>query len=396
MKKKLATVPRLVMPKKGTWYIYFQVRDPFTDKMKPMRIYRGFKERKLIHERKRWGERLVKEYTDKLRAGWTPFDENSNDIYSDNLQYENYSVRFNNLRSSSRNMRYYLNSFLEQRKAGLKPNTYKTYVSKTRIFCNWIENNGYGDYDVSAISNDIIKEFFKFIIFERGLDKLTVEKYVQIVKSYFDFLKDRCRVNPVHGIVLPVKKLDKAARPINSNDLYVLLEAIKESDPQLYLSCMFIYYLALRPGQELRLLKIKDVDIYNGIVTVTDDNAKTTRRTVDMPNHLMELCENYYLQRYNRDYFVFGRYGKPGPEPTGKNTLRVRFNRIRDRLNLPDIYKYYSLKHTGGGNLLAAGATIEEIKSHFGHTSIETTDRYLKRHFGNRNQRIIKDFPRPY
>ena len=54
------------------------------------------------------------------------------------------------------------------------------------------------------------------------------------------------------------------------------------------------------------------------------------------------------------------------------------------------------MKHTGGGKLLQAGFTIEEIKSHFGHSSIETTDRYLKKHFGNRNKNIIHNFPKPY
>ncbi len=398
-KKSLATLPRLVEGKgRKDWYIYFQVRDPLTDKMKPIKVYRGFTERKSIIEKRDWGQQLVDEYTERLRSGWSPLNDRDDVIYSDNIEYENLTSRFTNIKKAVKNSRYFLSFFLEEKKRTLRENTYRTYTSKLRIFCNWIEKKGYGEYDVSAISNDIILKFFDFLVDKRKLDKLTIEKYIQILKGFFEYLKgiDRIRNNPVFNIPVPTKKMDKGARPIGKADMKLLLDLIKEHDPQLYLSCMFIYYLALRPGQEMRLLKIKDIDLYNNVVTVVDGQAKVMRRTIDIPKPLADMCEEFLLMRFNREYYVFGRLGMPGPEPTGKNTLRVRFNQVRKKLGLPDTYKYYSMKHTGGGNLLQSGATIEEIKNHFGHRSIETTDRYLRRHFGMRNKKIIDSFPKPY
>ncbi len=397
MKEKIATIPRLVEPKKGAWYVYFQVRDPVTGKMRPFKYYRGFRSKKTAKERRAWGDKLTQELTQKLRAGWTPLDDGEYVIYSDNLEYEHVIKRFQAQRRTVKNSRYFLNDFLNEKQQSLRPNTFKTYKSKLRIYCDWLDNKGYGDYDVSAITNKIIREFIRFLSEKENLDKLTVEKYVQILNGFFKYLKkiNKALINPVFDIPIPPKKADLGARPISSHDLKELLPAIKEHDPQLYLACMMIYYLSLRPQQELRLLKIKDIDLYNNVVTIVDGHAKCARRTINIPNPLRDLCNDYMLGRYNREYYVFGKGGVPGACPTGKNTLRCRFNRMRDKLGLPDTYKFYSFKHTGGGKLLEIGATIEEIRDHMGHKSIDTTYRYIRRHFGTRSKKIIENFPAP-
>lgn len=58
-----------------------------------------------------------------------------------------------------------------------------------------------------------------------------------------------------------------------------------------------------------------------------------------------QLYEELVFQRIDiasSDLYVFGKYGRPGEEPLGKNTLRNRFNRIRDDLDLSKTYKLYS------------------------------------------------------
>ncbi len=397
MRKKLATIPQIKISK-GIWFVYFSVRDPLTEKMKPIKKYEGFKLCNNDAERQKLGESLIISYTEKLKTGWSPLFDKENIIYSDQLEYHNLNEHFTKLRKASKNTRFFLNEYLSAKKQGLKEKTYSTYVSKLRIFCNYLDNKGFENYDVCEINNKIIIEFFTFLIDVRKLDKLSIEKYMQIIRSYFNFLKKKNQItlNPVFDIVKPPKTKDMAARPINNFDLKILLNSILESDPQLYLACMFQYYLALRPGQELRLLKIKDIDLYNNTVVVCDETSKTTRRTVDMSEDLVELCHQFYIQTYNRDFFVFGKDRIPGPIQLGKNTLRNRFNRFRDKLNLPDTYKFYSMKHTGGGKLLESGRTLEELRAHFGHTSILSTDYYVKKHFGNRNKNIINNFPKPF
>ena len=397
MRKKLATIPEL-KKSSGTWFIYFSVRDPLTGKMKPYKIYKGFNKCKTEKQCQEWGALLKEQYAQKLRNGWSPLFDQEGIIYSDQLEYQNFNKNFQKSKLASKDTRFFLNEYLNQRNNGLSLKTCQTYVSKLRIFCNWLEFSGYVDYDVTLISNKIILEFFNFLITVRKLDKRSIEKYKQIIHDYYRYLfkKEIILENPIYDITMPPKTKDMAARPISNKDLKKLLGTIQESDPQLYLACMFQFYLAIRPGRELRLLQIKDIDLYNKTVVITEENAKVSRRTVDMSEDLVELCNQYMIPNYNREFYLLGRERIPGPKPLGQNTMRNRFNKYRDELNLPDIYKFYSMKHTGGGKLLQAGFTIEEIKSHFGHSSIETTDRYLKKHFGNRNKNIIHNFPKPY
>ncbi|MCX6231169.1 MAG: tyrosine-type recombinase/integrase [Bacteroidetes bacterium] len=396
MRKKLATCPILKVSK-GIWFIYFSVRDPNTNKMKPVKKYEGFNNCKNDNERRKHGENLIVEYTEKLKSGWSPFNDKENVIYSDQLEYHNFIERFNTKRKAAKNTRFFLNEYISIKSQGLKARSISTYISKLRIFCNWIDYRGYTDYDISEINNKIILEFFTFLIIKRKLDKISIEKYEQITKDYFNYLlkKKLISQNPVFDIVKPPKLKDEAACPITKTDLKLLLNLINENDSQLYLACMFQYYLGLRPGQELRSLKIRDIDMYNHKVIVSEEISKTSRRIIDMSEQLVELCHHFNIHNYEREFYVFGKFREPGEEMLGSNTLRNRFNKYRDLLKFPKTYKFYSMKHTGGGRLLESGRTLEELRNHFGHTSILSTDHYVRKHFGNRNKNIIYNFPSP-
>lgn len=397
MRKKLATIPE-VKVSKGTWFLYFSVRNHLTDKMKPIKIYEGFKKCKNNAEKIAHGQALVQHYTEKLKSGWSPLFDKEHVIYSDQLEYQNFNQRFKKLKRACKNTRFFVNEYLEIKSQGLKPRSISTYQSKLRIFCNWIDFKGYTDYDVSEINNKIILEFFKFLISDRKLDKISIEKYEQIIKDYFKYIKKHNHIteNPVYDIVKPPQLKDMAARPINQRDLKNLFTLMIEEDKQLYLACMFQYYLALRPGDELRSIKIKDLDLYNNKVYVTEEFAKTTRRIIDMSENLVEICHHFDIQKYDTNFYIFGRNREPGIIKLGKNTLTNRFNYFRDKLNLPKTYKFYSMKHTGGGRLLESGCSLEELRNHMGHTSILSTHHYVLRHFGNRNKNIIHNFPKPF
>lgn len=397
MRRKLATIPQL-KKSKDTWFIYFQVRDPKTDKMKPVKKYEGFIKCTNDAERQKHADNLIAVYTEKLKAGWSPFFDKENIIYSDQLEYQNFSDRFNSLKKASKNTRYFLNEYITVKSQGLEKNSISTYKSKLRIFCNWLDYKGYTNFDISEISNKIILDFFSFLIIDRNLDKISIVKYEQILKDYFKYLikKDHILKNPVYDIEKPPKSKDMAACPISKYDLKRLLTTIAENDQQLYLACLFQYYLAIRPGKELRMLKINEIDFYSNKVIIVEDNAKKRRRVIDMSEQLAELCHQFNIHSYDRDFYVFSKDNKPGSILLGKNNFPRRFNKYRDMLNLPKTYKFYSMKHTGGGKLLESGLTLEELRAHFGHTSILSTDHYVKKHFGNRNQKVIKSFPKPF
>jgi len=377
------------------WYLEFSC---FSEKENKMIRYRKtFDLNRQPDKAKRTllAEQYKTKLTSDLKSGWRPWSEQKF-IYNNYIQYFEVSKIKDRKVADYNQLARMISGFLSFKSKELKDKSFDNYVSKLRVFSQFLEQH-YPGISTLELNNDVLVKFWDHLIETRKLDSITIDKYRTVLSQFFKYLLKKKIIEeiPMENLPKGKKIKDEAARPINKIDLKIILHEIKKSDPQLYLACLFQYYVAIRPGNELRGLKIRDLDLYNNRVVVTDNTAKTVRRTADVPKQLVDILFEYNVNRYDHDLFLFGRGGIPSPVQLGKNTLRNRFNKYRDKLNFPKTYKFYSMKHSGGGALLDAGATIEEIRDHFGHTSIESTDHYILRHFGNRNQKVIHNFPSP-
>lgn len=398
MNEKIATKPHLVESSNG-WYIYLSVRDPRTGKFVPKKIEKGFAACTTIKEKRLHADKLIKEYTNKLKKGWVPWrDEES--IYEDEINYHKENISYSRKRKSTNTIRRLLSDFLTERKLSLKKKSYQTYQSKIRIFNEFLDKNKYADYDISAIDNNIITKFFTSLINDRKLDRRSVNNYKIILSAFFNNLRDNKVIykSPVYGIPRANKIKDNAPLPILPNDLKRLLQAIEQQDKQLYLACLMQYFCAIRPGTELRFLQVKHINFWAKIITISAVNAKMRERAIVIPEQLLEiLTTRYCLQNYSKETYIFGKDKKPGEQPIGINTLRTRFNAIRDSLGLTKDYKLYSMKHTGAGFLLDSGhVNIRDLQEHLGHTNINSTYQYIKKYRGMTSEKIQTSFPDPF
>ena len=398
METKIATKPKLVESPKG-WYIYFSVRDHRTGKMHPKKIERGFKGCKTKSEKYALANKLIEEYTLKLKQGWVPWHDPES-IYEDEINYQFENQKYSSKRKSRNTIRRLLSNFLTERKLSLKKKSYQTYQSKFRIFNQFLERKQYIDFDISAINNKIIIEFFTELIKIRELDRRSVNNYKIILSAFFNHLLEQKLIykSPIFNIPKAHKIKDNAPLPILPVDLQTLLSEIKKRDSQLYLACLMQYYCAIRPGNELRTLQIKHLNLWAGIIMISGVNGKMRERTINIPDQFLKvLISDYKLQNYNKEYFIFGNERKPGEKPVGNNNLRVRFNTIRDELGLNKDYKFYSMKHTGAGFLLdVPGITIKDLQEHLGHTNINSTYHYIKKYRGMTSEKIKHSFPNPF
>lgn len=397
-RKKLVILPKLNdaggdLSKK--WFVYYSVRDPRTDKMERFKDHAGLSCPE-ESERRSLATEKIQALTEKLKRGWTPFLDDTEAIYEDQLQYKNVADIYGKQTALNATFRMFASQYIEEKKKeNLEEKTIQTYVSKLRKLTLWSEVKK-GSIDITAFDNALILEFFHYLIDEKGLAAGTIEDYRQVISSAFDFIKDRgvITANPVYNIPAGVDK-DMAPRPVAEYDIEIFREVISKQDPQLWMAIEFETYCFLRPGKELRLLRIRDIDFARGLINVDRFRAKTNReRYATIPWHFMLKLRNLYkLQQYNRDYYVFGKEGKPGEKCLGKNNLKNRFNKFRSKLNMPYTYKLYSWKHTG--NSLAADSDINmlALRDQNGHTSVQTTEIYLKHKLGVVNKEIQKRFP---
>lgn len=379
------------------WHIEYSYRCAKTDRMIRKRISKLFSSLTDEPAINAAAAPVIKEISAKLLRGWTPPDDYINS-YTDVVEYHQTALMYGRKKKANRTVRYVVSKFIDS-KISCKKSTIQNYTVKLRMFALWCDSKKLTETDISAITNALMLEFFDYLRTIKKSDPATQKHYRTMMWSFFNWavIHKYLHENPVYDVKIPRKTTDYGAKPFLQHDATRLLHLIKKGDPQLYLACLFQYYLGIRPGTELRLLKIKDLDLYNNSITVNMDNAKNgKKKTIDVPKQLTNLCiEEYQLQLYPREHYVFSNIGMPGKKPLSKNNMRERFNRFRDALNLPDYYKYYSFKHYGAGRLLNSGASIEELMRHLRHQSIETTHEYIKEHFGERNQRIINHFPTP-
>jgi integrase len=376
------------------WFVYFSYRDPRSGQMKRFREFKGIQKQSIIAKRYEAAEKLKNEINDKLRIGWNPFIE-QNAIYEDDLTYHFAARVFGKLRAGNKSFNYYSSEFLKS-VSGLDHNTVVTYKSKLRIFNQYLTKLGIEANDISSISNEIITGFFHFIINERKLSGNSSGKYKILLNSVFDLAVERKSIasNPVHHVPINTRVNDFTPRPIHEKDISIWREALMKI-PQLWLAVQFEYYCYLRPGQEIRLMKIGWIDFGNGQILIPKNFAKTkTDKIITIPVQFLEILEKeFQLHNFPRNYYVFGKNGMPGETHLGKNNLKNRFVNVRKSLNMPDQYKLYSFKHTGNVRARSAGVPITERQAQNGHTSQRTTEIYTKNIAPVQNTFIRNHFP---
>lgn len=380
------------------WWVELGYRDPRDGKMKRKRYQTGFAELRTKKARQEYAEDLIKNLSAKLERGWIPPDDTNNQIvYVDELEYHHAALIYGRRRSANKNIRYYASDYISMVKNTKAKKTLESYRGKIRNMISWLEKENLIDNDIATFDNDVIIRYFDQLI-ESGLSKKTIEKYRITLGKFFRYLIDRKTIvhHPVYNIEIPETDEDLSAMPFLDEDMEKIVPLIQENDPQLFLAAMMQYFCFVRPGNEMLQMKVKQINFSARTVFIPKNTAKKRKeRVVDIPTQLLGIMQEQQIHNYGKELILFGPYHKPGIRQLGENTLRARFNKYRDELNLSKSYKWYSFKHTGAGKLLESGATIVELMNQLGHTDLASTYRYIRQHFGERSEHVRNKFPNP-
>lgn len=360
------------------------------------RIYDGFEKLTTYEEKKAHAEKLIKEYTQKLDSGWRPF-ENPIVEFEDALAYYN-AITFKGRKSQKKSfIQPLFTDYLNWKKPYVASTTWEDQKSKLRQFSQYLEANGILEKDLHFYDHGVIVNFLREL--SEIYAQRTIDKYKQVLYSFFSYLKKEKKINIQNPLGDNIPRMGKivdmapAGMPTNIRNL--LKKEIEFEDPQLWMACCFIYYTAIRPCTELRFLKIKQINFDSKSITVFNDRAKGRRtETIDIPDYLHKLItEEWKLQNYNGDLYLLGRDRMPGTQPMGRNSMRNRFNKYRDKLGLSKDITYYSWKHSGAQALADAGANTYELQRHLRHRELATTEKYLRKRIGQRSDMIKHNFP---
>ena len=148
---------------------------------------------------------------------------------------------------------------------------------------------------------------------------------------------------------------------------------------ELYRACQFTYWIMIRSQSELYKLRVGDIDRDLKRVHFRKELSKNnTEQFRDYPAEFDLVLNEMDFDSLPKDYYVFGRFGKPDHIRAGKNTLANYFKKIKDKLKLSEDYTIYGWKHTRIVHLMMLGVDGYEITYKARHSDTKTTDDYKR------------------
>jgi integrase len=247
-----------------------------------------------------------------------------------------------------------------------------------------LDANKLPDLLLANFRGSIVTHFFDSLRDHSELSPKTYNDYKGHFSSVFNYLVDQKDV-PIGNPILKVKNLSvedsEQYEPFSNEQLDLIKKYLQvQNDKQMYLFISFIYYTFVRPGQELRLMKVKHIG--KDQLFIPASTAKANKGDyVTIPEGLEELLTRYKIRKYSPEFYLFTASGEPGPEPAGKNFFIKRHRKMLEALGLADsVYSMYGYKHTGALDLYDQTKDIIAVQRHCRHSSVTQTETYLRRY----------------
>ncbi len=231
-----------------------------------------------------------------------------------------------------------------------------------------------------AIKQSTIVEYRLWLL-NKGVSNRTVNNILIDVRAFFNYLfskiEDYNYKNPCLGIDRLRTRSETHVR-YTQGEAEKISEYLKTYDPTLYLFCQFITYTFLRPN-EIRLLKINQIDLQQGVILRTAANHKTGKRKIQILQKIFHpKLKELQLEKYPTDFFIFGSDHRPGEKCFGHFYFTKRFKKCKLALDLSAKQTMYGLKHTFISHLKTNGASDEELMGVTGHETREALYKYLR------------------
>lgn len=283
--------------------------------------------------------------------------------------------------------------YMQQHTHALRHSTRLHYKSKIKILCTWLHASGQHQLTIGAMHAGHVQQFVQWLKQHRKLSNTTCNDYKHILSTIWQqFVRDKKISENPFAQVKDLRSDTQHLVPYTTAIERTMLHHMPGHNPQLWLFLQFVYYCALRPGQELRLLKLHHIDFEHGTVTVPGTLAKNYRtRTTNIPHILMQQIMHW--QHLPAHYYLFSTDNAPGAVALGKNYFGRKFAAFRKAYNIDSTYKLYASKHTMNTKMAMLFNAVV-LQHHNGHASLAETQKYIGEISHQRLQFLQTDLPK--
>jgi integrase/recombinase XerD len=274
---------------------------------------------------------------------------------------------------------FYLDEFREylQFERGVSPRTLEAYGRDLTRLVEYAKRLGIEG--VAGLTPAHLREFV-YDLKDQGLQATSIRRTLSGVRTYFGFLiaEGHLNADPTEQVELP-KIWRKLPGVLSRQDVESILEAPDITD-RLYWRDKALLEFAYASGvrvSELATLKVRDVDLVEGLATVFGKGSK--ERVVPIGRSAQRALDIYIretrstLARKEGQGVVFlNAQGRPLTRMGIWKILRKHVKRAGVKKRVTP----HTLRHCFATHLLEGGADLAAVQEMLGHADISTTQIY--------------------
>lgn len=358
-------LPKLVCSKSGWRVVYYEIRNGKATRI-TIRVEHIRKWHKNVTEAKQIIEKtIIQPITAKLLE--------LNFVGNISIESSNVGVTFDKLIN--------LYTTYYEDKLGKESNTANAYNSYMNQFRNYIEEKKLIKNYVNEWKKSDIEEYINSRK-RKGIKITSLNNNISFIKKMFAwaFEEDYIKKNIAENIK-KIKNTEYTERKIYSDaELRKIADYLEKNDFDFYVFTQLVFSCFLRPI-EIQRLQVHNIDFENKKIVIGGEKTKNhKKRIIVIPLEMWNKTQKFWeqIKTLNKDIYLFGEDFKPSKEQIAyPNTSTVKWNKIKEELNLPKECLLYGLRHTGITKLLEnKNLTPNEVRLHTGHESIQMLERY--------------------
>jgi site-specific recombinase XerD len=287
----------------------------------------------------------------------------------------------------------YIDMFVDYLKAiNFSERTIESYSAYAKQFLSFVENYYTRIKSLERITKQIILDYQSYLANykdKRGssLSNRTQSFKLKAVKKFFHFLikKDIILKDPSTVITFPKEDQRFIRNVLSQKEVFELLDNIKLNTPVNIRNraILELFYACGIRTSELCDLKAHDIDLKEQTVTILKGKGNKSR--------ILPIGQyaSYYIQLYlekSRKFMLKGKRNDPGNlflskrgNPFDKSTInKTVIKSVLRNINIKKHVSCYTMRHSIATHLLSNNVSIMHIAKLLGHSSLKTTQNYLK------------------